>query len=445
MNMRYTLALLVLLIALAACGGDDQPEEPNQPSPQPQTTVAASTPTPQPTAIPALAISTNDPDSWVASIPEAIAGVYQLPLIEDATGQLAYTQDTRLFLVSFDNQRAQQVAEMVNPYSLSLSPTGQQLAYLTTLAYQDPPNMIQVMDMTTLTTTNLLAVNTPYARILGWSPDGTWVAVMAPEQLTLIDITTQSVIELQVPSSNAPRLAPYPVAAWLTDNRLLYTQAATPDQLALLAYDPATQTSTPLEITLNASTPIYWGAIAPQLAEAGLTLVTTPNLASNGAYIQQPPAMWSLAPTACDTWSIVESGTTHYQVTDMAYLSHLSALPDDLGLLFLAWHYPRCSASSQMQVWLLWQPANGSVRLISDTILPESTRDLGLLITQQSQRYTLTPDGRYAIYVAGSAWSKHASIEMTDLHTGQHAILMQVAAPSPVNLFTNVVWIPTDG
>lgn len=445
MNMRTMLALLMVLVALAACGGNDQPQEPNQPSPQPQGTADTTNATPQPTSVPALTVSTNDPASWVAGLAEPLAGVYQLPLIEDANGRLAYTQDTRLFLVGFDKQRAQQVAEMVNPYSLNLSPTGQHLAYLTTLAYQDPPNVIQVMDVTTLEVTTLLAVNTPYARVLGWSPDGAWIAVVAPEQLTVVDITTQTVLELQVPSNNAPRLAPYPLAAWLTDNRLLYTQAATPEQLALMVYDPATQTSTTLEMTLNTATPIYWGALAPQLAEAGLTLVTTPDLASNGAYIQQPPAMWSLTPAACDTWSTIKDGTAQYQVNDMAYLSHLSALPDDQGLLFLAWRYPQCSAGSQMQLWLLWQQANGSLRLISDTILPESTRDLGLLITQQSQRYTLTPDGRYVIYVAGSAWSKHASLEMTDLHTGQHAILMQVAAPSPVNLFTNVVWIPTDG
>lgn len=444
MRNRYLFVLFSLLAVLAACGGDSDTPKTNN-TPQASPSVVTPPATLLPTSVPALTVSTNDPDSWAAGLTEPVAGLMRLPNIEGARGRLAFSQGTDLYLAAFDNQRAQQVATLINPYSLSSSPDGRHLLYLTTLTYQDPPNAFQLLDTTTLATTTLLSVSTPYARVLGWSTDGQWVAIVAPQQLTLVELTTHNTIDLLVPNNRTPRLAPYPPAAWLTDNRLLYTVPRSPDQLSLVAYDPTTQTATPLDLSLSSETPLDFGALGPQLAAQGLSLAPTANLASNGAYIQPPQAVGDFAPNACDTWAIRQGTQALYQVQDAAFISQLNPLPDDKGYLFLAWRLPMCSADSHMQIWLLWQQPNGTIRLISERILPETTRDLGLLLTQQSQRYTLIPNGRYVIWIAGSAWSQHASLEITDLYTGQHGILMQVAAPSPVNLFTNIVWIPTDG
>lgn len=405
--------------------------------------------------------SVEDSDSWLAGLPPPSAGALRLPIIENATGSLAFMQGNALYAAHFDGEPAMLLDTYVNHYSLHLAPDRHTLSYVAALAGDDDNEselVLKLVDLYSLEERTLMTVTGSTSRVLSWSPAGEHMLMVGPGNggLSIVDVDGSTVETLIPAQATSQAMVPDPEGTWLDDGRVLFLASVDgiSSNLQAMVYDPATQKTTPVNVTLDENSRDLL-AIEENLRGQNLNFPPTyrhinrtvplPN-SIDRATIDLPSAIWNFQTQACDTWAIrhIQQGGTiqsDLYTSETTYLADLTLLPDE-SMLFLEWQLPNCSLNTNLQISLKQLTLDGDVETLTEDISPQFDGNYGLLLYHDTHRYDVTPDGRYIVWLSGDIGETKTGIAITDLETGQSAAFIETIARSEASSFLNLFWIP---
>jgi hypothetical protein len=445
---------LLIALLLGACGGDDGDDDSDNAGDSTDNTGQNGDPNRDQPA-------NGDPDSLLFGLPDPSRAALRLPIIENAHGSLLFMQGNALYLAHFDGQPAILLDTFVNHFTLRLAPNRRTLSYVVAVAGEDNAEselILKLIDLHTLEQRNLITVTGSTSRVLAWSPAGEHMLIAGPGNggLSIIDVDG-SFLETLVPAQDSGRpMVRDPEGTWLTDGRVLYLAPLNGDSSTLqpMLYDLATGENTAVNVPLG-DNPRDLMAIEQSLRDQNMIFpptfrhfdrsVSLPD-DEDRVTIQLPSAIWNFQTQACDQWTITQreqGGAVQRELytVETTYLSDLRLLPDNT-LLFLEWHLPNCSINTNLQISLQHLDLDGEVETLTDDISPQFDGNLGLLLYHHTQRYDLTPDGRYLVWLSGDIQAATTGIAITDLQTGQSAAFIETIARSEGSSFLNIFWIP---
>ena len=360
-----------------------------------------------------------------------------------------------------DGEPATLLDTYVNHFTLRLAPNRRTLSYVVAVAGDDNAEselVLKLIDLHTLEERNLITVTGSTSRVLAWSPAGEHMLIAGPGNggLSIIDVDG-SFLETLVPSQSVGQpMVRDPEGTWLSDGRVVYLAPVNGDTSVLqpMVYDIASGEDISVTVPLG-DNPRDLIAIEENLRDQQMIFPPTfrhfdrtivlPD-SEDRVTIQLPTSVWNFQTQACDQWTIVrreQGGTVERELytTETTYLSDLRPLPDE-SVLFLEWQLPNCSINTNLQISLKRLHLDGEVETLTEDISPQFDGNLGLLLYHHTQRYDLTPDGRYLVWLSGDIQAATTGIAITDLQTGQSAAFIETNARSESSSFLNLFWIP---
>lgn len=454
---RFIIVFLLITLMLAACGGDDGDDE--ESNDNPDTSDNSNQNTDQ--GNDGQPSNNTNSGSLITGVPDPSPGALRLPIIENANGSLVFMQGNALYLAHFDGQPATLLDTYVNHFTLRLAPDRHTLSYVAAIAGDDTTEsqqILKLLDLYTLEERNLITVTGSTSRVLGWSPAGEHILIVGPGNggLSIVDVDGSFVETLVPPQPTGQPMVANPEATWLTDGRVLFLSPVDGNMANLqpMIYDLDGETSTPVNVALDQN-PRDLLAIEEALRAQNMNFPPTfrhfdrtialPD-SENRVIIQIPPAIWNFQSQACDQWTIFlqeQGGAVQRELysTETTYLSDLNRLADS-SMLFLEWLLPNCSINTNLEISLKRLTLDGDVETLTEDISPQFDGNLGVLLYHHTQRYDITPDGRYIVWLSGDISDATTGIMMTDLQTGQSAPFIQTVARSENSSFLNIFWIP---
>lgn len=391
---------------------------------------------------------TPSPTVDVLDIPTPIAGSFDLPALEGASGHLVFAVGSPgeeiLYVAAFGGTtRAIGITG-----DFSIAPDGHTLAHFVS----DPadPNWV-TLALTDLTTgtTRVLPDTDILPRAIQWSPDGTWLAyrhwrqiggVATPETVVTTEsgetvfiygtdppayLPTLVVVKADGSRTLMPELAPRHIG-WLTDGSLLVITESVPE--TIWRFDPALDEAQLLddsgrgfEIGLALNDPGRFGdgqaflqgfgvQLAPPLAqwkEAGFAVA--PDL---GSFLEVPRVFGE---AGCLPLDIIRKGLLELALPEVVYQADMSttveiAPPlwvDGESFLFKQYSSATCELETAVAalVWVQGETAQ--------------------TIAEEVGAFALSPDGRFVV------WERDG-LYLTELATGVTGQILPAAAYSAV-------------
>ncbi|MCQ3932021.1 MAG: hypothetical protein DPW16_16345 [Chloroflexi bacterium] len=451
----WLILLLTATLLLGACGDEEEPSVQSASSNRPTATTSDSQT--------AGNDETGSADSPLAQLPEPIDGQVSLPVIDSISGGLLFTQGyygtagtqlSTLYFMRFGETEAHMIAEGVNPTTVSVSPDYKKVFYSTSGVRN---RRVFVADLTTLEATDLGRMQGVVANIVGWTPD----SVLYAEIQIRGDGPVADFFLAKQDGSGVVDVSPEGVMSGVLADGTLLLNAVSEDQTALTLnrYDPATETST--EIGTVALDNENFGAtilaIIDTLQTQGLDLSDT--FFTNGSVRSGDDILLTqLASPApggvalCGLWEISKVGipesTLVYSIEDATLLSHLRVLPDG-SLLMLHWWLEDCNIN-ELHNEILHVSTDGQSSVSVAEIDPGTEVNLSFLAGSSGQKYDVTPDGRYVLWIGGGLRAGYSAVNVTDLQTDTTATLMRQMQSGSADsflenqIFSNVFWINTD-
>ncbi|MBN1966907.1 MAG: hypothetical protein JW910_19800, partial [Anaerolineae bacterium] len=320
-----------------------------------------------------------------------------------------------------------------------------------------------LMDLDTLENVPLIEVGDDrdaFSILPGWSPDGQSVIVWGQTR------NEAEFVIAHTDGSDPQRIPGFFTALWLADGTVL---SAAPEEgqenqrmppITLYRYDPATGERIPLNLTFENPFVTDLMAIEGTLYEQGImyddsfTEYGRAALLPDGtrAYIHWTEQVRQFQADVCSSWEIRQRprqdtgpGEVIYSVDEVTYLTDLTALPDG-SLLFLQWKLEGCQFVGAMTAQLLrLVPGQESSVVVEqvNTGLAFNPNRIGVMGYVRERHYAVSPDGRYVFWTGGGISTGTASIHVTDLESGETAILLVAVPPSPNDGgFESVFWLP---
>lgn len=454
-HYRVVAWVLLVVLALAACGGEDKKEG-----------VTLQAVDREPTAAP----DTGAAPFMFAGLAEPAPGVLALPAVEGFGGRLLFWKDEALYLGRFDGQDPVEVAGLVHPFAMGLSPDRQRIVAAIGEARENQIRSriieyaLTLIDLNTQARIPLQEAEEARAYtgvVNGWAPDSSAVMVGTPTALVFARADGSNI---------TPMVGIFTTVIWLDDGSLLVFAAGEGPQdpnspvLAAYHFDPVSGARTMLDLDLIApdeqrllELPVTFEAAFKNL---GLTYAGT--YTDHGrigllpgdqrVYIQWPDAVASFEMPSCDTWTIRQrprwedtAPETLYTVEDTHFLTDLTVLPDG-SLLFLRWTLANCRFTGDMRVELIRLTPGGEPTVITDRIDPgvnSNPNDMRLMGYLRGHKYSVTPDGRYVFWIGGGHTAGSSALNVTSLDTGESAALIaDLLTPSGEGSFDSVFWVP---
>lgn len=382
------------------------------------------------------------------NLPEPMPDTGILPALDIEGGLLLvlYLGDPALFLARFDGQEPVLINERMDAINVEVSPDGRWLAY--TGAGDISRNSLIVYDLETMTQVNEMRLSNN-GHILGWSADSEWLAAG-------VQSGTNSLALVKADGSSEPQfLTTTWEAAWLNDGTMavLHREAGNGNFVptSILRHDPATNTTTTLEIPVEANPAHNIFDYEADLLTAGFTLAPdfiyfgmTQQLSDGTRLALRFPQDQS-ATAVCDTWNIehidpeAATVTMAYSAEDTHSVSNLTLLPDDSYLL-IRWYHPDCSFGEPIVGELLHVWLDGRVELVTDTIMAD---EIQINLFQNNERhFTVSPNGRFVVWISHDGGLNATTLEMIDLQTGARGRLMTLSQVRLRDILQSVTWVP---
>lgn len=410
----------VLMLALAACGSDDDDPENGVQLQNPPTSAPVT-----PSVVPPATTK-----SWLQTLPQS--------------GALLTVRGHTLYMYPFPaplNGEPTLVAENIDPDTVSLTPTGDAVMYTTS----NVPLNVYLTDLATLESVSLVQLADPSAMlwpVRHWSPDGERVILyLSSDEIVLArrDGTSSQTI------GNSSGMS----AFWLADGRLLLVEEDPSNTSGVGAthyrsvnmLDPTSSETTLVDLDLEQLND------APEqlfdvLAAHGLEIVDAPFSRSTTWLFLGPNSEPGPQPGApCATWHIayaedlrnVSPSDALYTLDDVYMLGNLIS-SEQRGLLLLAWHVPDCQITNSVEVSLLQYPP-GSTEPV--TLGAPVYAGLGFSDTTVARYSTahiaLSVDERYVAWVSGGLDAKYTAVMLTDLDSGETTELVREDLPNVAN------------
>lgn len=447
------LPVVVLLLALAACGSGEEEAPVLQAVERP------------PTQTPGPPGDTNA-DAPFAGLDAPPVGAMDLPAAEGVSGRIVFARGEKLYAGRFDGAAMKLVADDVTTNYFLPAPDGSRVVY-SALNLQDVGSAgfsvrsfaPTVVHLDTLEKQSFAApegyLRTPML-LPGWLPDGRALAWDRARGANLIDPAAGTIAYL----GGQARLA------WLADSSLLLVDDAEPDtrivdEPALYRVDPESGERVALEIAFSYPLRDFL-ALEDDLAALGYRLADNfhdyhrTDLLPDGArvFIEQPANAGMRAMPYCQRWRVLmrprdaASGTEPeaiYSDPETTFITDLTALPDG-SVLFLRWVLEGCEFMGEMRVELIQVVPGEAPVVLTGAINPGlngNANDVTRLLYESRRKYDVSPDGRYVIWIGGGLQAGSSSLNVIDLDTGDTApVLAQPVSVSGANHIETVFWLP---
>ena len=457
---RYWFLTIIMLMILSACGGDAKELDDSAGGLE----GVASSSTDETSAKANKNTTSTDTQvySMIESIPNPTDQDFTMPHLDGLEGQLLFVQGNtdnqspnlgpggRMYLASFDGGTPVQLAERVSEPSVMVSPDGTMVGYA---AVEGFSWYMYVMDLTTQEPIQLQKLANRFGFIEDWSPNMEWVLFRNNGNRLVVRVNGTDLQDL----GNA-------FALWTTDNQLLVInvdqffgdaqQERTVEQAYLL--DPVTQNQTDLGLTdmLLTLANFQLNSLEPILAENNVELMPTSHggagvfgfpivlMPDGDTQIWVEGTQFTNNIEVCYSWALQSAALSDssepreiYRAEDTLGLTDFTQTADG-GLIFQRWYLDECHSQPEaLRGEIVNITPDGQSEIITDEIYPGIST--AFLRASTGKKYTLSPDGRYMIWVGGSLESTASGIYLTDLASKQTAELMTWKA-SDVNRF--LIW-----
>lgn len=416
MKRLWLLMISVLLLTVAACGGDDEPSvESSNTSPRRADTSQTNTTTD----------TTSNVDLW--------------PYISD---DLVFVQGQALYVQRAGQTEGQSIAPAIFPPTLALTPDRQYIAYNAIVSIRS--RYLTVTSVETLETRQLYRSSGDFSFLGPLSPDGQWAIIFNFPSMYLANI--DGVTSRRVASIQNFGVTPF----WLEDSTLLVVSQQNGAVPEVRRYDPVADEDIP--IVEQAASAIG------EMVTAGLNGVSAflpfqelvqqeLGVDVQGAFAPDPenpapvinlvgpPPSAQGTPEICGTWQVVrEIPTTDAQpeellsLRDTVFLTN-NLMLDDGSIVFVRWYFEDCN-NTKMRASLLKLTPDGETETIIEGIDPGTSPNLGFFFADTGPRIAYSSDGHYAIWIGGGFDQGESSINITDLTTGVTSQLHHVSRDS---------------
>lgn len=280
-------------------------------------------------------------------------------------------------------------------------------------------------------------------QILNWNADGTWLTFRDDD----VFVAAADGTFTSEPLKNVDE------SIWLDDDTLLYTVEDDDGAIvSVMRYSPVAKTSAELRLDFDPANDNLL-SLEDDIRELGYryaspTIFELTSATADGdtRYSVRPPDTPS-ALGICDEWRIektdLENGEREYVYTaDSTHaLTNLNVLPDD-SVLVLRWFRDECAFSNPIQTQLLHLMPDGTVELITDSILASTNQVQPLAL---ERFYSVSPDGRYLMWIGrDGGLEDDTTLEVLDLETGiqKRVAQMPLRATGGYNiLILTVAWV----
>ncbi len=477
---RYFFMLVILAVILVACGNNNDDNGGLE-------SVDDTGNTPRSSANQGSSASENvdsqtnlsiENNGLLSNIPPAELNVFEMPPVSDMSGEILFVQGNtrtsgynegdagRIFYASFEGGEPEVVATRVFTTSVIMSPDKQKLAFIRANGIRW---YLNILDIQTHEVTELIRLRSQFGNITGWSPDGEWLIVNVP-----VPVGTGQIL-VKLDGSESVELGSG-VPFWTTDNRIvlmslqIFQGTFDPPQVQdVQIYDPATDEWSPISINFDPTSLNIFGGIDLVSELNNQSIELAPNFAAFSQYgfgamlfperddilmVQgtTPSESLSNVPPHCGNWEMAmyapngEQTSLFYEVTDTAYISDINYV--DGYFYYQRWYFNGCElANSALQVALERQTIDGEVELITDQLYPGEDINLTFMRVNNGTKYSISPDGRYVLWIEGSYDERLTGLRLTDLETGETAELMTWQSDNPnaflsFEAFTSVFWTP---
>ncbi len=453
-KLTWLVLMVIAAMLLGACGDEEEPSVQS---------VADDKATATTTDNQTTGGNATGTDSPLAQLPEAVDGVVSLPLIDGVSGGLLFTQGyygtagtqlSTLYFMRFGEAEPRMIAEAVNPTTVSVSPDYKKVFYSTSGIRN---RHVYVADLTTFEVTDLGRMQGIVANIVGWTPD----SVLYAEIQIRGDGPVADFFLAKQDGTGVVDMSPEGAMSGTLADGTLLLNAVSEDQTTLILnrYDPATAASTeigsvPIDNNNFGATIV---AVINTLQTQGLALSdsffsnTSIRSGDDIIYTQlADPAPGGVA--LCGMWEVHKAGVPEslliYSIEDATLLSHLRVLPDG-SLLMLHWWLEDCNITN-LHNEILHVSADGQSAVSLTEIDPGTEVNLSFLAGSSGQKYDVTPDGRYVLWLGGGLSAGFSAVNITDLQTDATATLMRQNQSGSADsflenqIFSNVFWINTD-
>jgi hypothetical protein len=408
----------------------------------------------------------------IAAVPPPKDRTFILPNIPQLEGRLLIVQGNtdnqskrigaggKLHLARFDGQPPELLAERVSEPSVMASPSGQYVAYVGVEGYSW---YLFHMDLQTREITPLQKLRNRFGFVQDWSPDEQWILFRNGGSATLSSIDGVS----QFPLGEV-------LALWTTDNQLLVfalEDLTIFENVPLRVTDsyllnPAAETEVPVdlgieEIVLDAfpiERIIDWlqnsEGTAPAKTYAGgarvvgFPVLLMPDSAMLTLQSDVPPN----SANVCNEWTVFRHEIGSNAPAQTLFHDNGTATVSDFIMdthghyLFQRWIMSTCRAEAEnLRGEIIHVTTDGVMDVIVDDVYPGIST--GLFRASTGQKFALSTDGQYMVYISGSLTTVTSNLKIINLETGSIAPLITWTADTPNDFliweaFNTVLWIP---
>ncbi len=451
-NLRLIGLFLVLVLAMVACGGDDDEASLSSGSSDSARSNNAQT------GSETQETNVSDLTGW------------NLEPIEGLEDDLVFVQGRTLYMTHFDGDEPTMIAEEIFPPTLGISPDGTSITYNDLLSRTD--RFMTLASLETLESVQLVDSQGDFGGFGAWSPNGEWAFVFSFPRFFVAKVDgTQTYSMESFQNQNL-------ITFWLTDNTvLLIVQNNNTNVNFVRRFDP--EADEDIEITEDNQQALIeaWNAASAFRAplDDGLhfqqlvaELLGEPLVFAVDLEAENPPAINVIgppppapgggggAPQLCVDWEIqrqeIALGVdpeTVYVARDTLFISNLSVL-DDGTLIFLRWYFPECGQRNHVANVMRITP-DGTAEVLADAVDPSTSQNYGFFFGDVGAHLSVSTDGQFAVWIGGGLDAGETTLNLINLETNETTIIARevrnVANSSTFHLdtmFTSVLFVPGD-
>jgi hypothetical protein len=412
-RMALLIISLILLVTLAACGGDDEDVE--------------------------LKTVGGGAEKDAEATSAAVAANFD--------GAMVYVKGNALYYYApGSGQDPLFLTDQFDPISLTLSPDRRALLF-DTINYGD--GVLYALDTQTRAIRELPSTFESRSAstwgVVSWSPDLQWaIAFLWPIGIEALRLDGQASYELSDTVDTG--------TFWLNDGSILLVRqdfsGFGPGQGDVIfrgvsRMDLTTGQVEDWEVDLEALAQDFDGTIAALLAEHNLSFPGDEDAVNNagvlanageaGVFVNPPENFFTFTSTAstCDNWTFVSAAPVPdggepevlyeaqqtYKVTDFQILN-------DGSWLFLEAKLPNCRISEVPVVSLVRKAPDGEPQVVTDNIFSEVDLSRRRLNLGNTGVISLSDDQQRVLWTGGTAEGGESTINLTDLATGDTQTLL---------------------
>lgn len=409
----------------------------------------------------------------LSQLPAPERGALTLPAAQLISGRLVFLRGNSLYLARFDGQPATPLAQGLDIGEanwVSVTSDGTKAVYL--LPESARFTGIMLTDLNTNQTIRLLREGGNFGIGPVLSPDGQWVLVSVFQFGTGVSsaaVRVDGSQTVEIPGND--NINPQ----WTLDNQIVYFERTGDDGLTPVSLlNLTTGESTPLGVSVDLQSQFDLRTLLSQTTDVQLSIFRNVYVHSNFGALFDPATDEFYSPVSsqvftnigqatidtCATWTIQRSPAANpAQFTVLAefpqtmLLSDLQLLEEEGAntLFFLRWYFPDdCTEigadASNLRIQLV-QWRNGSEpEVLIEGLDPGVNRNLGFIRGTTGQKYAISPDRRFIMWIGGNA--SESALHLFDREAGQSVAVLIEQQTGTVNsflenqVFQTIFWIP---